>query len=177
MIEMEGLEERGKGTVMREWEEIEQYWRGGGRALRAKREREWDRMGWEEWELRYEEGMKTGGDDEGKCGVGDEGVAAKSDAGGRVEGGGGDVSDEMAANDNSGGIVEGRNEDVRGNEGRVEGETLPVGSLPLKRKPLKGKRRGGRKGKDEVEDRRLANHMSMWLCKTRPKDTTTTLEG
>ena len=103
-------------------------------------------------------------------------MAAKSDAGGRVEGGG-DVNEEMATNDNCGGIVEGRIEVVRGNEGKIEGETLPAASLPLKRKPLKGKRRGGRKGKDEVEDRRLANHMSKWLCKTRPKDTTTTLEG
>ena len=48
------------------------------------------------------------------------------------------------AKSTKGGIVEGRNEDVRENEGKVEGETLPVGSLPLKRKPLKGKRRGGR---------------------------------
>ena len=55
MSEMEGLEERGVG-IPSPWER-EMFWWGGGEAHRRKREREWDKEGWEEWEM-------TGGDTE-----------------------------------------------------------------------------------------------------------------
>ena len=37
------------------------FWEGGGEALRGKRTREWEEMGWEEWEMTKEMNEGDGG--------------------------------------------------------------------------------------------------------------------
>ena len=153
---MEGLEERGKGRILSEWEEREQYWRGGGWALRAKRGREWDVEGWEEWELQLE----------GRSGVKGDGRSDEEDNEGCEKDGSDGSECQMREHtiEGDGGSEEGRNAEMMGREGEAVGETSSVTDIPPKRKPLKGGR-GTRRAKAKEEARRLAKSMSSWLLK------------
>ena len=134
-LEMEGLEERGRGEMLSEWGEMKLFWEGGGEALRGRRAREWDERGWEEWEM-LKEGERTFGEEQ-------EGDTLSVGDGGKVAEG------EM---------------DVRGDVGEVEVITPPVRSRPSKRVPLRGRRRGKLEGTVKEEAERLAKSMANWLC-------------
>ena len=160
--EIEGLEERGGGLAT-EWEEAVLYWGGGGEALRRKRWREWDEGGWEQWELEEEEPKENG--------------SAVST--------GGEVRLEMEGNGGHEGEI-----DVRGvgeremnveGDGEIGGEPLAVGEAPKGRKPLRGRRRGGKRSTTKEEKERLALSMARWLGikphRTQTGATTTTARG
>ena len=116
-------------------------------ALRAKREREWEEEGGDEWEMYHEEGEEKEG--------------SREAAGGR---GMGDDECQMGVQttEGDGGSVEGS--DVRLHEGEAVGEASPVKVIQPERKPLKGGR-GTRRAKAKEEAKRLAQSMSSWLLK------------
>ena len=181
--EMERLEEMG------EWD---QQWGKGGRESERKRRRdEWEEEGWGVWEMEEGDGTLHCGNYT-KCDpipiLNSESRAATS-VGERDERENGNV--EMEGNDDVGameghGESNGSIEDVRGGtpgeaprgestpmDGGGGGGKIQMGSLisgcpPPGRRPLKGKRRGGR-GVKAKEDGVLALYMSRWLA-TKHRD-------
>ena len=113
---------------------------------RNKRRREWDRGGWEQWEVREE--------------------AAKVIGGGR----GGERNSENASNDEMEGVerlegvkgVEGDKVDGKGDGGKMEVVNLTERGQAPRRKPLVGRRRGVKERKAK-EAEKMALHMKQWL--------------
>ena len=106
---------------------------------RNKRRREWERGGWEQWEVREQ--------------------AAKV-----IEGGGGRERDEGSIHDVVEGEkgVEGNNVDVKGGGGKMELVNLTGSNQAPGRKPLVGRRRGVKERKAK-EAEKMALHMKQWL--------------
>ena len=140
---MEQLEEQG------EWE---QTW--GEHQNRSKRRREWDRGGWELWEMK------------------EEAAVTNVRAVGRINEMG-DVPDVSVGEENV--TNEGMRDvgetgvDVKGDGGRKKEVKLAASKQPTKRIPLRGRRRGGKERKAK-EDEVLALQMEQWLVSKPPSN-------
>ena len=136
--EMIQLEEQG------EWD---QTW--GEHMERNKRRREWEREGWEQWEVREEAAKVIGG-----------GGGMERDKGSVIDG-------EMEGVEGEKG-VEGNNVDVKGGGGKMELVNLTGSNQAPGRKPLVGRRRGVKERKAK-EAEKMALHMKQWLGSGPPR--------
>ena len=153
--EMDELEERGGGRLMGREEERKLFWEGGGEAHRKRREREWEMYGWEEWEV-----LETNPDHTGP-GFPQEhlgGPVGEGEGASTAMGEGGDGAAEILGEcerrgrtrDDGGSerVIEGnggKEMDGGGRGGSKQRVKLTEGRPGSKRKPLRGRRRGGAK--------------------------------